>query len=469
MSREGALAKNTAILAIGTFFPKFAIFITLPILTAFLTKNEYGTYDLVLTLVSLILPTATLQIQSAAFRYLIDVRHDEKEKKAIITNIYGFIIPVSAVALIIMWFFMYNLDLPVKLIITAYFFCDIISNANKQIIRGLSDNTAYAIGSIISALGQIILVLVLVLWLKEGLFGGIAAMCVAELLSSAYLLVKGHIFRYISIRELSFHRLKRLLSYSWPMVPNSLSQWIMHVSDRIIITFSMGLAANAVYAVAYKIPSILSFAQTTFNMAWQENATLVSKDDDVERYYSSMFATLFNIVAGCMAFLIGITPLLFKLLINGDYAEAYNQIPILYMGIFFYCLSAFWGGIYVAYKKTKIVATTTIAAALMNLVIDIVAINWIGLYAASISTLVSYIFLCIFRLISVQKFLKLKYDFKYIFVVLGILTVECILSFQQQFVLNIVNFVFGTAAFLFLNRKLISVVLNKVKKILDKK
>lgn len=81
MSREGKLAKNTIILAIGTFFPKVAIFITLPLLTAYLTQAEYGTYDLVLTLVSLLLPAATLQIQSAAFRFLMEVRSEKRGKK----------------------------------------------------------------------------------------------------------------------------------------------------------------------------------------------------------------------------------------------------------------------------------------------------------------------------------------------------------------------------------------------------
>ena len=51
--RSRDLAKNTGILAIGTFLPKLASFITLPILTACLTKAEYGTYDLISTLVSL--------------------------------------------------------------------------------------------------------------------------------------------------------------------------------------------------------------------------------------------------------------------------------------------------------------------------------------------------------------------------------------------------------------------------------
>lgn len=463
MSREGALVKNTVILAIGTFFPKLAIFITLPVLTAFLTQEEYGTYDLTLTLVSLILPAATLQIQSAAFRFLIDVRHDDSEKEVIITNIYGIIIPISFIALVIMYLFMNGMPILTKVAICAYFLCDIISNANKQIIRGLSDNIAYAISSFISAVGQIVLVVILVYWLKKGLLGGILALCVAEFLSAFYLLLKGRIYQYINWHKLNISKLKEMLTYSWPMVPNSLSQWVMHVSDRVVITLMMGVGANGVYAVAYKLPSILSFAQTTFNMAWQENATLVSKDDDVESYYSSMFSTLFDVVAGSMAFLIGITPLLFKLLIKGNYSEAYSQIPILYMAILFYCLSAFWGGIYVAFKRTQIVATTTIAAAVINLLIDISTMHWIGLYAASISTLMSYLFLCIFRLRSVQGFLKLEYKTKHILFVLGLLIIECILSFQQKWGLNVINLVFGTSFLFILNKKMIIATIKKIR------
>ena len=56
MSREGKLAKNTLIISIGTFLPKLASFITLPILTGYLTQVEYGTYDLITILVSLLLP-----------------------------------------------------------------------------------------------------------------------------------------------------------------------------------------------------------------------------------------------------------------------------------------------------------------------------------------------------------------------------------------------------------------------------
>ena len=56
MSREGKLAKNTLILSIGTFLPKLASFVTLPILTGYLTQTEMGIYDLITILESLLLP-----------------------------------------------------------------------------------------------------------------------------------------------------------------------------------------------------------------------------------------------------------------------------------------------------------------------------------------------------------------------------------------------------------------------------
>lgn len=83
MEREKALAKNTIIIGFGTFLPKVASIITLPIVTGSLTKAEYGTYDLLLTLISLVLPLATLQIQTAAFRFLVQIR--EKKKNVLVS------------------------------------------------------------------------------------------------------------------------------------------------------------------------------------------------------------------------------------------------------------------------------------------------------------------------------------------------------------------------------------------------
>ena len=56
--RSSELINSSIILSIGTFLPRLASFVILPILTGYLTKEEYGSYDLIVVLASLILPAA---------------------------------------------------------------------------------------------------------------------------------------------------------------------------------------------------------------------------------------------------------------------------------------------------------------------------------------------------------------------------------------------------------------------------
>lgn len=469
MSREGRLAKNTFILGIGTFLPKFASFITLPILTGCLTQEEYGIYDLITVLVSLILPAVTLQIQTAAFRFLIDHRANRDETKRIITNIFAFVIPTSMAALVILFFCIPGQSVIIKLWICAYFFSDILVSSARQITRGLENNLHYSISAIISALGKLAFAVVGVWYLKAGLLGAVIALCLASVCSLVYLIVKERFFSYFDAALIHKAVLKALLDYSWPMVPNSMSMWVMRVSDRLIVTFFMGVSANAVYSVANKIPSILTIAQSTFTMAWQENASVVSKDKDADAYYTSMFRTMYDLMAGFFGILIAATPILFAILIRGDYGEAYYQIPILFLAMFFFSMSSFLGGIYVAYKATRSVGITTMAAAACNLIVDVAAIQWIGLYAASGSTLVSYIFLFLFRLADVQKFIHLEFHAGHLLTVQMIMLAECCLCFQQNLIANIINAGIGVMMFFVLNKSFVRSTLKLVYKVIQRK
>lgn len=469
MSREGKLVKNTLILSIGTFLPKVATFITLPLLTGYLTKEEYGTYDLITILVSLVLPAITLQIQVAAFRFLIDQRKNQQEVKSIITNIYAFIIPSSFIALTILFFVLPESDPLNRLFICLYFFIDTFVGAARQVARGLEKNLDYSISSIVSAGGKIVFAFLFVWYFKLGLFGAILSLFGACMLSLIFLIFKVKLYTYIDVKAISWAKIKQLIAYSWPIVPNDMSMWVMRVSDRFVITMVMGPAANAVYAVANKIPSLLTLAQSTFTMAWQENASIASKDEDADAYYSAMFRTMFDLMAGFLGLLICIAPILFKILIRGDYNEAYTQIPILFIAMFLFSMCSFIGGIYVAYMKTKSLGVTTVISAACNLAVNLALIKFIGLYAASISTLVSYLLLFIYRMIDMKKFVTITYSWGHMLIVFGIMIVESVLCFFQNPILNIINTVFGVVVFLVLNQSFVKAVWKKGTKMIGKK
>lgn len=454
MNREKALAKNTFIIAIGTFLPKFSSIITLPIITGGLTKAEMGTYDLISTLVSLFLPVATLQIQSAAFRFLIDVREDEKETKRIITNIISFILPTSLIALTILYLCLGNVSLVIRWLICLYFFSDILMLSTQQIVRGLSNNKLYSASSVTISFSNMLLIVLTISVGKQGLVGVLASITIATTIGLILLLVKGHILSRIDLSLLSRKTLLEMLSYSWPMIPNSLSNWVLSFSDRAVLTAFMGLEANAIYSVANKIPALFTTVQGTFVFAWQENASLASKDSDADTYYAEMFDSIFGILVGIMALLIAATPILFWLLIRGDYKEAYYQMPILFMGMLFSSMASFIGGIYVAHKKTRSVGVTTILAAACNLVIDLVFVHKIGIFAASISTLVSYVFLTIYRMVDVQKFQKVKFNTGRFCLLIALLVLMCAICWIDTVALNVLNIILGCIIAVVVNRKI---------------
>ena len=464
MKREEKLIKNTIILAIGTFLPRVASFIVLPILTGYMTQEEFGTYDLITVLVGLLLPAVTLQIQTAAFRFLIDIRGDIKEEKRIVTNIFVFTLPVSIAALIILYFSLFQLDPLVRWLICIYFIFDILVSTARQIVRGLSRNMDFSVSAIIGSCGRLVFALIFVLWLRTGLVGATLTLIASVAAEFLYLMIKTCMHKYIDLSLTSKDSIKQMLKYSWPMVPNSMSMWVMRVSDRLVVTFFMGVAANAVYSVANKIPQLLTVAQTTFNMAWQENASIASKDDDAPAYYSQMFRAVFDFMAGVFGLLVAATPILFALLIRGDYGEAYYQMPILFLAMFFFSIAGYLGGVYVAYKKTTSVGITTALAAVCNLVFDIATIQWIGLYAASGSTLISYLFLCVYRMIDLKKFVDIKYDMKRIIVVLLILTAMSGLCFAHNTICDVLNIAVGIAMFCVLDGKMMMSLLRKVLK-----
>ena len=466
MSREGELVKNTAVLSLGKLLPRLTTFVTLPILTAYLTKAEYGTYDLITTLVMLVIPIATLQIQSAAFRFLIDCRGDKERSSEIISDIFLYSLPISFAASIIIQFFFASYGTGIRVMIAAYFFFDTMNATLGQIARGLGHNKKFSIGAILVSVFYMFAVVGFVYLFRGGLFGLLLALTAGQVVGTVYLAVSNRIWNYISYGMISKKKMKELLAYSWPMVPNNLSTWVLRLSDRLVITGFLGVEANAVYSVANRIPSILNIAQGILVMAWQENASIAVNDEDAGEYYSKMFDRILAAAFGLTALLIAATPILFKLLIRGDYDEAYYQMPVLILAMFFGVLSAFVGGIYVAHKRTANVGLSTVVAAIINLTIDLCFVNIIGIWAGSLSTLAAYAVLYIYRIINCQKFQPVKVNIGKQLVMMAVIIVMLVMCFLRKTPLDIVNLVLGVGIFVIFNRDLIRSALKKAKKML---
>lgn len=464
MSREKELIKNTFVLGAGKILPKFISVITLPILTARLTKAEMGTFDLISTTVMLLLPIATLQIQSAAFRFLIDHRGDKKESAVIISSIMAVTLPISVLVSFLIFVFFPAATVSVRAMIAAYFLLDNLYLTLGQVIRGLGLNREFSAAAVLLSVINGVGIVLLVRIADTGIRGALLSLLAANLAGLVYFAVRSPVLSYLDPGLVSTGRICEMVSYSWPMVPNNLSTWVLNLSDRLVITAFLGIEANAVYSVANKIPNLLSIAQSVFVMAWQENASIAVSDRDARDYYSRMLDRTYTFIFSCTAFLISMTPLLFRFLIRGDYKDAYNQMPILVLGMFFFTMSSFFGGIYVAYKKTFSVGISTTAAAALNLIIDLCLVRRIGITAGSLSSLAAYAALYLYRIIDVQRFQRVDVNIPRQILQLAVILVMLAVCFMQKPLLNLANLITGGVVFIWCNRDFIRMALERVRK-----
>lgn len=472
MSREKEFVKNSAILSIGTIVPKITSIITLPIITGCLTKAEYGTYDLITVCVLLVLPVATLQMQAAAFRYLVTARGNRQEQDRIITNIAFFTVPVCIGALMILYFilgFWGGFDRTLRILIILYFFIDTLLITARQIARGLSMNMVYSVSALINSVLEMAGMFLLLYVRGGGLHSAVFVLIMSQLISFVFVTWRGKLLQHVRPSAFSMEGVKILIDYSWPMIPNSLSSWVMRLSDRMILAAFMGVEATAIYAAANKLPNMFNIVQSTFSLAWQENASISVGDKDSGEYYGRMFDNIYNMFAGMMALLIAFTPIAFKILIRGDYSESYNHMPILYIAVLFATISSYLGGIYIAHMKTKEIGITTTLAAGTNFLINILFVKRIGIYAASLSTLISYLWLSVYRMYDVQKFQKIRFNYPRIASLTLILAVMSFVCFCRNLYFDLGNMLFSVIFAFLLNRKIVLAACNTfMKKVFHK-
>ena len=87
--------------------------------------------------------------------------------------------------------------------------------------------------------------------------------------SIAFLIVVNKLYQYFNLNKYERQYQKEIVKYSIPMIPNELSWWIVHSSDRTIISIFLGMSANGIYTVSCKFSSIVSSIFIIFNMSWQ--------------------------------------------------------------------------------------------------------------------------------------------------------------------------------------------------------
>lgn len=456
------LMKNTIIIALGKFSTQVISYLLLPLYTSILSTNEYGIYDFLVTACIFIVPFITLLMEESMFRFLIDEESiDGKSKVMSNASIYSIfsMIVWCFIIFIILNIFKYKYTLVFILYIAS---CILITLTNS-ITRGMSKLKLYSISNFILSFITIILNILLIAVYKFGVNGLLYSTIIANTLTSLYIFFKLKIYKYIKIKYVEKQELKKMVKYSYPLVPNSIGWTIINISDRIIVTLFLGSSANGIYAMANKFPNIMNTFSGFFFTAFKENASKVVKKDDYEKYYNNILDIVHNAFIAISLLLITIIPFIFNIFINKNYSDAYNYIPILVIALFYGNISGFYGSLFVAFKDTKVIGKSTIIGAILNIIINLLLIKFIGIYAAIISTLVANYIVTLYRKIKIKEYVKLNKINNYYLSIFTLILVSTIYYIKKP-IFDIIGLVIAIIFSYIINKSLIKEILGSLKR-----
>ncbi|MCH5184040.1 MAG: oligosaccharide flippase family protein [Oscillospiraceae bacterium] len=407
MSRRSRyLLKNTVSFALGKFGTRLISFFLVPLYTYALLTEEYGTVDLISTVCTVVMPILILNISEAVMRFCLD--HGADHKKIMSTGLLLLVFATGLGALLTPILYLFPSFSGYMWLIYAY----VISMAYSQVflcyLRGQEKLTAYSIGSILhtaSAAGLNILFLVVLHW---GIQGYLLAYVLSNVITAVYAAAAGRVDQAVKAFGLDRELSKAMIRFSVVLIPNTFMWWIINSSDRVMVTAFIGAAANGIYAVSYKIPSLLSTVSEVFNQAWLYSAIREKNSADETAYhnaiYHNMVQALVIVTAGVMMV---IKPFL-GLYVAPEYESAWRYTPYLLIGFLFLSLATFLATSYSMHKDSLGFLLSSIMGAGVNLVLNLLLIPALGVSGAALATCASYVAVFLFRAVHTRKYIHIR-------------------------------------------------------------
>lgn len=161
-------------------------------------------------------------------------------------------------------------------------------------------------------------------------------------------------------------------------------------------------------SVSYKIPSLITTCSSIFSNAWQISAVEGFGSEENRKYFSDVYYKYSTVCMFLATILIAFNKVVCRIVFSKDFYMAWLNVPVLLFAVTFQIMSGFLGTIYTTSKQTKMVFTSTVIAALSNIVLNIILIPLYGGLGAAWATCISYITIWLIRLIDSRKIMRLS-------------------------------------------------------------
>jgi O-antigen/teichoic acid export membrane protein len=466
---------NTLLYALANQSPLFANLVLLPILTPFLTLNDYAIFGIINAYVAMLFPFNELGFnmifQNSYFK-------DKNNYKSIWSNLLGLLIKwrlIYFIVLSIVLFFVLRLnDIPTNVIFLVTFltstpvlFFDLIKLIGTRLCLVQEQHKKIQVSAFISSIITISTSFILIYYFRLGYIAWVVSGFVTLLFQFIY-------FYYIlsvinGIKPVFSDRLGIIffhLKKTWPIIPHSYSSYLLNTSDRIVLDmFRVSNNQIGLYNIAYSFANYFNFLNSSLNLVLMPKLyKIFAKGGKIADLLFSALIKIWFYFTLCFAFNITIwmKELFGFLYRNSSFHSAYQYGIILIMSYSYFPIyvGAVEKTIYA--DRSKNVMKITLTAGLVNVLLNIIFTPLIGIWATTISTFISFMIMA-FIVFYLKSFKSLRMSKFNPLVNLLLICVLTLISFNikdfiwyQKFLISILSVLIFVLMYKFKFKKIIS-------------
>lgn len=404
------LFKDTAIFAVGNLGSKMILFFLVPLYTNYLTTEEYGTADLIFTVGQLVVPVVSLTIYDAVMRFGLGKKNRSEDVLKVGVTI-GIIGTICTICITPIW----NIYTPIsawKWYLCIYVIGSFVLSILKSYLKVKELNKNFAAVSVLQTLIMAILNILLLVCYKTGVKGYMIANIVAVYISVGISALWGRVIEDLRRSKFDRELFSEMVRYSAPLILNDLSWWVIHSSDKFMVEAMIGATALGLYTVATKIPSLINVMIGIFGQAWGISSVKEIESTNDTAFYTKVFEGYSFITFFCCLILAFIIKPFMLIYVGVDFRESWMFVPMLLVSAVFSAISAYYGQLYGALKKSWNSMVSTVVAALVNIVANYYFIPRVGINGAVIGTVLAYIALMIVRMVDVRRYISFSINYK---------------------------------------------------------
>lgn len=456
-SLKTKIFKETLVYSIGSFGSKIFSFLLAPFYTFFLTKEELGVYDLLITTISLFVPLVSLQLSDSTYRWLIDNNNNDEKRKIITNSLIGYFVNFI---LFLIGFILFNYFVSVQY--SFYFIILLFFNGLlpflQNILRGLGKTKEFAKNGIITSFFILFFNVLFIYVFKFQVEGILLANIVAYLIATCLIIIKIKLYKDLQINSFDKNILIKMLKYSLPLIPNLMSWWLIGSASKYIILHFLGADSNGLYAISSRFPSILIIINSVLVLPIQDG--MLKKETNLVDYKDILY-DFFKIEFSCILILIVVSPIFTKFIVSDTFYESWRYMGYLFIGVGFNTIGALLGLVYQKKLNTIKITVTTIIGSVVSIILSFVLINEYGLSGLSFAYMFGFLVMFFLRFIDTRKEFNLTLSYTKLIVSIALLIGFNILIQNINFYNQLYLATLVTVLVIYMNRKIIVNVIRK--------